>query len=75
MYFNVFFVYYCIALIIRTINIYMQILILSTGNSCRSQMAEGFLKEFDIRLKVFSAGTLPTSNGHPNAIKIFTILI
>lgn len=35
----------------------MKILILCTGNSCRSQMAHGFLESFDKRLKVQSAGT------------------
>jgi arsenate reductase (thioredoxin) len=35
----------------------MKILILCTGNSCRSQMAHGFLQSFDPRLSVFSAGT------------------
>ncbi|MGA2823936.1 MAG: arsenate reductase ArsC, partial [Bacteroidales bacterium] len=40
----------------------MKILILCTGNSCRSQMAEGFLKSFDSRLEVFSAGTHPASH-------------
>jgi arsenate reductase (thioredoxin) len=35
----------------------MNILILCTGNSCRSQMAHGFLQSFDKKLKVFSAGT------------------
>ena len=35
----------------------MKILILCTGNSCRSQMAHGFMKMFDERLDVFSAGT------------------
>ncbi|NWG27178.1 MAG: arsenate reductase ArsC, partial [Ignavibacteriaceae bacterium] len=29
-----------------------KILILCTGNSCRSQMAEGFLKSFDENLEV-----------------------
>lgn len=35
----------------------MKILILCTGNSCRSQMAHGFLQSFDNRLAVRSAGT------------------
>jgi arsenate reductase len=35
----------------------MKILILCTGNSCRSQMAHGFLQSFDERLIVCSAGT------------------
>lgn len=34
-----------------------RILILCTGNSCRSQIVEGFLKSFDSNLEVFSAGT------------------
>ncbi len=37
----------------------MRILILCTGNSCRSQMAEGILKSFDANLEVLSAGTKP----------------
>lgn len=48
----------------------MRILILCTGNSCRSQMAEGFLKSFDSRLDVHSAGTFPASKVNPNAIKV-----
>ena len=48
----------------------MKILILCTGNSCRSQMAEGFLKSFDSKLKVASAGTEPGSKVHPKAIQI-----
>ncbi|PLX18602.1 MAG: protein tyrosine phosphatase [Marinilabiliales bacterium] len=35
----------------------MKILILCTGNSCRSQMAHGFLQSFDKNLMVRSAGT------------------
>jgi len=48
----------------------MKILILCTGNSCRSQMTEGFLKSFDKNLEVFSAGTEPTSQVHPKAIQV-----
>lgn len=47
-----------------------KILILCTGNSCRSQMAEGFLKSFDPELEVFSAGTNPSSQVHPKAIEV-----
>ena len=46
----------------------MKILILCTGNSCRSQMAEGFLKSFDSNLEVYSAGTQPASIANPNAV-------
>lgn len=46
------------------------ILILCTGNSCRSQMAEGFLKSFDGKLRVFSAGTNPSSQVHPKAVRV-----
>jgi arsenate reductase len=45
-----------------------RILILCTGNSCRSQMAEGFLKSFDRELEVFSAGTIPADKVNPNSV-------
>ncbi len=35
----------------------MKILILCTGNSCRSQMAHGFMESFDKRMTIRSAGT------------------
>lgn len=47
-----------------------KILILCTGNSCRSQMAEGFLKSFDKQLTVESAGTEPATQVNPNAVKV-----
>lgn len=48
----------------------MKILILCTGNSCRSQMAQGFLQSFDGNLTVCSAGTDPTQNINEKAIVV-----
>jgi len=48
----------------------MKILVLCTGNSCRSQMAEGFLKSFDNGLEVYSAGTKPAEKINPYAVKV-----
>jgi arsenate reductase len=47
----------------------MKILILCTGNSARSQMAQGFLQSFDSNLTVRSAGTEPADRVNPHAIK------
>lgn len=47
-----------------------RILILCTGNSCRSQMAEGFLRSFDPDLEIQSAGTNPAAQVHPKAIQV-----
>jgi arsenate reductase len=47
------------------------ILILCTGNSCRSQMAEGFLRQLaGTRFDVFSAGTDPAERVHPLAVEV-----
>ncbi len=48
----------------------MKVLILCTGNSCRSQMAHGFLQSFDPRLKVFSAGTEASGRLNPKAVEV-----
>ncbi len=47
----------------------MRVLILCTGNSCRSQMAHGFLQSFDKTLKVFSAGTEASGKLNDGAVK------
>jgi arsenate reductase (thioredoxin) len=47
-----------------------KVLILCTGNSCRSQMAEAFLKSFNKNIGVFSAGTEPAESINPYAIKV-----
>ena len=48
----------------------MKVLILCTGNSCRSQMAHGWLQSFDKSLEVHSAGTEPAAQVNPKAIEI-----
>lgn len=48
----------------------IRIMVLCTGNSCRSQMAEGFLKSFDHQLTVYSAGTEPAQSVHPRAVLV-----
>jgi len=48
----------------------MRVLILCTGNSCRSQMAAGFLASFDRNIDVRSAGTYPASYVQPKAIEV-----
>jgi arsenate reductase (thioredoxin) len=45
----------------------MNVLILCTGNSCRSQMAHGFLQSFDPNITVCSAGTQPASKVNAKA--------
>ena len=47
----------------------MKILILCTGNSCRSQMAHGFLQSFNDDITVRSAGTEASGQLNPGAVK------
>jgi arsenate reductase len=47
----------------------LRILVLCTGNSARSQMAEGLLKSLDSRLEVYSAGTEPAPRVNPHAVR------
>jgi arsenate reductase len=47
-----------------------KILVLCTGNSARSQMAEGFLRSFDPTLEVISAGTFPAGQVNPLAVEV-----
>ena len=50
----------------------MKILILCTGNSCRSQMAHGFMKSFNNKLVVESAGTEASGKLNPKAVQAMT---
>jgi len=48
----------------------IKVLILCTGNSCRSQMAQGFLKSFHPEWDVRSAGTRPAHRVNPYAVRV-----
>ena len=48
----------------------MKILILCTGNSCRSQMAQGFLQSFDKDITVLSAGTEASGKLNSKAVLV-----
>ena len=48
-----------------------RVLILCTGNSCRSQMAEGWVRhDLGDRWEVASAGTFPARAVHPLAVRV-----
>jgi len=48
----------------------MKILVVCTGNSCRSQMAEGILKKLLPESEIISAGTNPEINVSKYAIEV-----
>jgi arsenate reductase len=48
----------------------MKVLILCTGNSCRSQMAHGFLQSFDPDITVCSAGTQASGKLSSKAVAV-----
>ena len=48
----------------------MKVLILCTGNSCRSQMAHGFLQSFDPNITVCSAGTEASGKLNAKAVQV-----
>lgn len=48
----------------------MKVLILCTGNSCRSQMAHGFLQSFDKQIEVASAGTEASGKLNLKAVEV-----
>jgi arsenate reductase len=48
-----------------------RVLVLCTGNSCRSQMAEGWLRTlYPDRLEAFSAGAAPAERVHSLAVRV-----
>ena len=48
----------------------MRILVLCTGNSCRSQMAAATLRRLQPDWEVTSAGTFPLDQVHPLAVRV-----
>lgn len=52
-----------------------RVLFLCTGNSCRSQMAEGLMNHFLTDMwEAYSAGTAPAGYVHPMAIQVISEL-
>jgi arsenate reductase len=51
-----------------------KVLVLCTGNSCRSQMAEGLINNRLEGFQAFSAGTKPSGYVHPKAIQVMAEL-
>ena len=47
----------------------MKLLVVCTGNSCRSQIAEGLLRNKFSDYEVFSAGTHPETSVNPYAVR------
>ena len=48
----------------------MKVIILCTGNSCRSQMAHGFLQSFNSKIEVYSAGTEASGKLNSKAVQV-----
>ena len=49
----------------------LRVLVLCTGNSCRSQMAEGWLRAlYPDRIEAYSAGSQPAGYVHPLAVQV-----
>lgn len=52
-------------------NVRKSVLILCTGNSCRSHLAEGILRDMGGTLfEVYSAGSAPSGYVHPKAVQV-----
>ena len=51
-----------------------KILIVCTGNSCRSQMAHGYLQSLDSSLQVYSAGTFPSNSVNSMTVRVMNEL-
>ena len=48
----------------------MKVIVICTGNSCRSQMAEGLIKNKYPNFEVSSAGSHPEESVNPYAVKV-----
>jgi len=49
----------------------MKIIVICTGNTCRSQIAEGLLKAKYPNFDIYSAGTKPEKIVNPFAVKLW----
>ena len=59
-----------LTIVVRSQNMEKKILILCTGNSCRSQMAHGILQSLDKKLIVRSAGTEASGKLNEKAVAV-----
>ena len=48
----------------------MNVIVLCTGNSCRSQIAHAYLQSLNPKLNVYSAGTKPAGGVNTKAIQV-----
>ena len=53
----------------------MKIIVICTGNTCRSQIAEGLLKSKYPEAEIYSAGTHPEIQVNPYAVQAMDICI
>ena len=52
----------------------VKILVLCTGNTCRSQMAHGFFSSYDKNIQIYSGGVNPSKAINPNAVRVMAEL-
>ncbi len=52
----------------------VKVLVLCTGNTCRSQMSHGFLKSYDKNIEIYSGGVQPAKAINPKAVEVMAEL-
>ena len=52
----------------------VKVLVLCTGNTCRSQMSHGFFKSYDKNIEIYSGGVQPAKAINPKAVEVMAEL-